>query len=388
MRILIGCEFGGGRGHITFVKAVRDAISNQHPDAQLQFHLYDDHWARQAGLTNVHVLPDFRPLGSAKQSASRQTFGQMVFEALVAGPESWPARLQYWQAAIAAFEPDVILAEYAPGLSTFARRRMPCVVSGTGYSVPPPELPQFPIFREDVAGIAQSEDECLAILNRGLVAAGARRLDALPQLNSADFVAMVTIPLFDPYWQIRRQEYLGTEMPAGAPHVATPRNSGCAYFSQLLGGVEGLKGLGRVKLPIEALIADRPEHWRQVFHNTNVTLRDTPFDLQTDLSGAALAVHSGGLGFAAAAVHAGTPQVILFMHDEHWSHARALHMAQIGLGLPLKSSGPDQIAEAIHRVTSEPHFRTYATALAERYKPFTTLRPSHRVARELIRLAG
>jgi hypothetical protein len=303
----------------------------------------------------------------------------MLFDALCGEAEIWDARLRYWDEAFTRFKPDVVLAEYSPGLSMFARGRVPTVVTGTGYSIPPPDLRSFPTYRE-AEDDALSEADCVETLNRGLRQVGASPLQFLPQMNAGDLVALITLPLFDPYWQVRKEFYLGAEIPSGAPRPGPETSRILAYFSDAVLPESTWAELGEINRQIEVYgSGKRPKNMP-----ANLVMRDRPFDLARDLPGADLAIHCGGLGFSSSAVLAGVRQLVLYEHDEHWGQALGVALARVGIGLPLLSSQPGQVREAAAQLLGDQQYKSFALALAKQYAPFAEARPSERIAKELL----
>ncbi len=381
MRVLIGCEFGAGRGHITFASNVTAALRKHFPDVVIETHVGWSQALNSADLHNPDLkrIPFFEEGYLNRENQIRQTWGFTLFETVTAGTDTWVSRLNYWHDVVQRFKPDVVLAEYAPGLSMYTRGRIPTVVTGTGYSLPPTDTKTFPIFLPQAPASKKCEDECIEILNVGLRMVGAKPLSALPEMNAGDFVGLVTLPIFDPYWQIRNELYLGAEIPGGAP---SPRPAGpnvLAYFSNSKIKDEVWEGISTSGFPTE--VYQLSEYPKKILHN--ISFRKKPFHLAEELPGTGLVVHVGGLGFAAAALHAGVPQLLLYDYDEHWVHANAVGLAQIGIAFPLKHVTSKNISNAIHRLLNEPHYKNYALALSERYKPFADAKPSLRIAREI-----
>ena len=65
-----------------------------------------------------------------KKIQSRETYGEHVSENLMIEEGAFASRLAGWEKIIRDFDPHLIIADYAPGLSLFARGRWPVLAVG------------------------------------------------------------------------------------------------------------------------------------------------------------------------------------------------------------------------------------------------------------------
>ncbi len=381
-RILLGWEFGGGFGHIVHLREIARHLGQDQP-CEFLFALQKPENGLAAGLParSVIAAPAPKRTVGAGKVQGRDTYGEYVSENLMIEEGAFASRLTGWEEIVRSFNPHLIIAEYAPGLSLYARGRWPVVAVGSGYSLPPPEMTVFPSIAKLNRPLYATEPEIIDRLNKELRKIGAAPIERLPQLNEADAYGLVTIPIFDPYHAQRQQPYLGTEIPGGSP-VPVPSATGCiAYFhedTQLHDNVlDGLLGSG-----VDTVVYFGPPLRRAVkkFKGARVMISEAPFRLRDDMPGKAVAIHKGGLGFAVAAVLAGIPQVLLYKHEEHWFTANAVVRAGVGVAAKYKEVTADTLSEAINRVAGSAVMRERAIGLAEENAEFRNAHPVDAIA--------
>jgi hypothetical protein len=387
-RILLGWEFGGGFGHIVHLREIARQIG-EIQSCEFLFALQNPQKAVAAGLPShsITAAPLFKRSSSGGKAQGRETYGEYVSENLMIEEGAFASRLAGWENIIRGFDPHLIISDYAPGLSLFARGRWPVLAVGNGYTMPPSEMEDFRPLAKLNRPLYASEPEIIDRLNQDLEKIGARPIERLPQLNEADGYGLTTIPFFDPYSAQRQQPYLGAEVPGGMPTPRPAASGGIAYFhedTQLNDNV--LDGLLGANIDVLAYFG---KHLRRVvkkFNGSRVSLADMPFNLHEDMPGKAVAVHNGGLGFATAAVLAGIPQVMLYKHEEHWFTANAVVRGGAGAAAQYKDVTARALSEAIDRAANSPAMRESALRLAEAHAGFQNANPARAVAEIATRL--
>ena len=200
-------------------------------------------------------------------------------------------------------------------------------------------------------------------------------------MNEANAYGLSTIPIFDPYKSQRHQPYLGVEIPGGAPTPIAAASGGIAYFhedTQLHDKV--LDGLLGASIDTVAYFGPPLRRVVKKFTGSRVQISDAPFRLCDDMTGKAVAVHKGGLGFATAAVLAGVPQVILYSHEENWFTANAIVRAGAGAAAEYKNVTASSLSEAMDRTAAFPAMRESALLLAEQYAGFRNANATQAIA--------
>lgn len=385
----MGWEFGAGNGHAVWLREVARYFPQQ--DHELQFALSNTGSATPSGLDlRFVVAAPGRPTGQpARQSIPRATYGEFVCEALMGEGRDMAGRLAEWARIITTFKPDVIVAEYAPALSLWARGRLPVVVTGSGYTLPPPEMAEFPRLTDKRAETFAPEYELVERLNKHLVHAGARPLELLPQINAADAHGLITLPVFDPYADHRTDPCLGIAYSGGAPAPRDQAFGLLAYFAESWQLDDAFTGaLGAAGVPGKAYLGPPLRRTARKLAISGIALSDELFDLVREMPGKAVAVHMGTLGFASAAVLAGVPQVIITQNQENALIAEALSRMGVAFCLPRRDFNPARFSEMIREASQDRTMRMAAKGLAERMTPFRNSNPALRVAEMVSKLVG
>lgn len=381
-RILLGWEFGVGFGHIVHLREIAKHIGEAHP-CEFLFALRNPQNGIASGLPSRSVVAVPGPPKSAgyKKPPGRATYGEYVSESLMREEGAFAWRLAGWEKIVRDFDPHLIIAEYAPGLSLFARGRWPVLAVGTGYTMPPPEMAAFPPIATFKRPLYASEPDIIDRLNADLVKIGARSIDRLPQLNEADAYGLGTIPIFDPYRSHRQQPYLGVEIPGGSPTPLANASGGIAYFhedTQLHDQV--LDGLLGANTDMLAYFGSPLRRVAKKFEVSRVHLSASPLKLRDDMPGKAVAIHKGGLGFSVAAILAGVPQVLLHGHEENWFNAKVIVEAGTGVSARYKDINASVLSEAIDRVVASSAMHERALQLAEENSEFRNAVPAQVIA--------
>jgi UDP:flavonoid glycosyltransferase YjiC (YdhE family) len=269
---------------------------------------------------------------SAAQIArsSSRTMGDILATAGLADSEGLRRLLQDWDDHFVRIRPDLVVAELAPAAALVARGRVPLIIVGNGFTLPPSEMLQFPPLHR-LTPAAFAEDETLSIVNAVLKSRGQARLDWLPQLFSADVRLVLTFPLLDPYRSQRAQPADGPVF-GHAPRPSEPDAGAIlVYLSQ---------GYPLHRDIFRALLAHAPKlrvHAPDFSDAEIDQLRRagasvaTGFSMSENaLASSSLAVHFGGSGLASEALAAGTPQLILSMQVEQDLNGAALQDEGVG----------------------------------------------------------
>lgn len=391
-RILLGWEFGAGNGHAVILRQIAQYFPPE--SHELRFAVRYPATAVHAGIDPRLVIetpgnPVWRAGKPSVKPVAWATYGEFVCDALMGPGRDFAQRLAGWDRIIASFKPDAIVAEYAPGLSLFARGRVPVVATGSGYSLPPVELVEFHRLTDQSKPRIATDEELLHRLNRHLREAGAPPIDRLPQLNAAEAHGLMTLPLFDPYAEHRGGGYLGVGHPGGSPGPADGASGFIAYFGEdwqledgFLGGLRNAGVVGQVYLgPPLRRTAKR-------LAGSGVTLADKPFNLAREMPGRAVAIHMGTLGFASAAALAGVPQIALYYNQENLLIAQALQKAGAAVILARHKITAAAIAGTIKAVAADDAMRAAARRLAGEVAPFSNRNPAREIAEIARGLAG
>jgi hypothetical protein len=347
-RVLLAWEFGGGMAHV------------------------------------IHPKPGSRPLEHLKYHTN---FGAIIGEMVLGANQDGLRYFEDWNRLIESVKPDVIVADYAPVVTMLARGRVPAVACGIGYTLPPANLEVFPPFTNSKRPPVVAEQELLERFNAVLPRVGARTLDRLPQINEAEAYGLCTLPDFDPYAGVEGREWLGAVLPGGTPQLREGHSNGLAYFHQKQQLDDDLiDGLMRSGIEMDVFMGDPMRRTRKRVRDSGVKFSDEPFELPRAMPGRAVAIHSGSLGFCAAAAFAGVPQVMMPKHQEHQTNAPGVVARNAGVSVPRSKRTSESIAAVIREVAENETMREAARAFAVSLDPWRKADPTRVIAERALAL--
>ncbi len=201
-RVLLAWELGGGYGHIHRVLPLADQLAAAGLDVTLALR----HRATADALLGGrrHSLVDAPPGPPAMPVPVRiESWADLVFNAGFGQPEAAARSIGQWAALLRAARSDLLIAEFAPGAMLGARLTgLPCLVLGTGWSLPPATRP-LPAIRfwapPAPEVLAAGEARLLAAVNPALRGAGQGPLDSLATLFDPAAGSLCTFPELDHY---------------------------------------------------------------------------------------------------------------------------------------------------------------------------------------------
>lgn len=242
--------------------------------------------------------------------------------------------VQAWDRVFALLSPDVIIADSSPLACMAARGRFPLMLVGSGFGMPPPDLPVFPPVTRD----GQSETNqalLLEVANNVLSDRGVATTDFLPGLFKGDRRAVFTVPQLDPYHAHRNETLLGSSVGISGP--LAPRDGPSIFFSlpsalSCLSSV--VRALERVGATISCYVPGPTTVATAMLRQIGAHIYKTRPDLELVLSDAAV-VLAASPDLATAAYLAGRPQVVLRSDPETSAMASELERRQTAIALEL-----------------------------------------------------
>lgn len=350
---LIAWELGAGRGHLEHLRPVVAALLR-------------DGWGLVAAVRDVRrATPIFGLIDHAVRHQSLVIGQAPIFAHKLATPFSPPgsiaeilansgfadaSRLQpvvaAWEHLIDLVRPDLLLADFAPSAVIAARARMPVIMTGNGWSIPPRgrSTALLPIAIADERAAANAEQR---ILEAAANSSGAHwRPNDLSVLLRGDVRFIYTASLLDPYFQSRHDAL------SCPPNLKIFRSSG-----QVGPGLVYLPGYDAViERVLEALAIDgRPVSaylgGQQPRASDNVTVLAEPIDFATQLADARFFLHHGGLGVANWCLAHRIPQTVIPRDLEKALIGQALSAKRAGIYVPYGSTN-GTIASAISRTST------------------------------------
>jgi UDP:flavonoid glycosyltransferase YjiC (YdhE family) len=248
------------------------------------------------------------------------------------------AKMAYWHTILQDVVPNLVIADFAPTLRLAIGGKVPFVVLGSGYTVPPPNqlLPPIRPWETGVPALTRAkEGRLLAAVNVMRAQLRGEAIDFFSDLFSGEHTFVCTLPEFDPYRRFRSGPTLWPfnipDVPLGPP--ATQRR-GPTIFVYLPAHHPALSvvisALNDLKVPSAVYVSGMaPQRLAKRCRRT-VRIYRKPADLARVLPNTSLLIHHGGLGTSCAGLLAGVPQLVMPFLLEDRITARGL--VQFGIG--------------------------------------------------------
>ncbi len=219
------------------------------------------------------------------------------------------AVIERWRTLLEHMGPALVVCHDAPGLMLAARGRMPVVVIGDGFSVPPANIEAFPVLWPDQA-VLYDPDALLAHVNAALGEAGDAPLPRLPAVMEAEARFACVLPGLDPYDGQRTSPALGPI--DGLPPTMDP---GSGVFIRLRTDFHSadavLSAVSARGLTARAVLHGISKDFLSDFNWPGIELLFRRQKLVERVGDAALIIHGGGPAITMISLALGRPQVIL-----------------------------------------------------------------------------
>lgn len=264
------------------------------------------------------------------------------------------AMLRGWHDLLRCIGPDLIVAEHSPALQALAlAMRLPLVVVGTHFTVPPVVRGRFPPLRGDRTPLLPDRrlfDSLKEALERlGLHPAA----DNLPGALFPQDAFALGLHDLDSYAGFRTAPILRPLEPS--PELVPPpdRPRLFAYLGgELPGLADWVRALARTGIEVECYLRDAPRALGRFLEATGAIVHAEPPDLAEVLPRVSHVVCQGGAGLCQAALLAGRPVAILPLHGEAERNLASLE--RLGMAVRLASGGGDEAhAQALSGFVSD-----------------------------------
>ena len=370
-RVLIAWELGGNWGHLARTLPIALALRSR--GHEVHFAVRD---VRTAALflgphgfamtvAPLTVVPP-TPLAAPENYAGvlwTQGYGER---------ESLRDQVNTWMELIQELQPDVVVADFAPGAMLAAiGAGMPAIPIGSGFEVPPPThpLPSIRPWQETpIERLAKVDDALLEVMNDVLVQVGADPLPGLSALFPQRRTAVTTFPELDHLGATEGHNYAGPIYctPPGALRVRWAQPRGLRILAYLRPGTRGLAAMLaelRTMGEVIACIPDLPARLQATLGSSQTYAQ--PLQLEYLLPEADMMVNNGSLTTSTRALLAGVP--VLSLPNVVEQQLGSLRMRQFGAGLIADHGRSRKMLGVLARELLQPSFRRRARQFAQRY---------------------
>jgi rhamnosyltransferase subunit B len=369
--ILFANEFGSGFGHVNRLIAIAKRLEGRH---KIIFAVSDVGAAgrnlRETFKSPIEVVKGVEWSLFDEAEKSRDTTHTFADAIRLVGYDRidrlLAASLQ-WTDLLYRTSPDLIVADWAPTLRLVSQTRVPMIVVGSGYTIPPKQrmLPPARPWAKTVPPSSRAhEGSLLATVNAVRDEMSAQGVDFFADLFQGDRTFVCTIPEFDPYQRDRSESPIWPfNVPAPERELEPePRTAVFCYFQSdhpaLKEVLAALRGLDR-RCEIYVRGSDPREIARQCGRKTIIHSR--PVDYGKALSESQIIIHHAGLGTSYAALVSGVPQLVMPVQLEQ--HLTACALEEFGSSKRFGSKvATDVLKTGLEDMLNDPKFKSRALA--------------------------
>lgn len=371
-KVLFGWELGAGVGHTApLLRIARELHMHGHePVFALRF--LAESWPLLDG-SGFPVLQ--APFWRVKPGYERLRFQAVSFADMLAyhgfdEPDILYPMVRAWDAILDTVKPALVVADYAPGLILAAYARIPVVLIGNGYCVPPVDQPEFPVvYRggEPLMPQARILDSVQCVQRRR----NQPTMERLTEIMDGKGRFLPSYSELDPYATMRSDVAVGP-LDAYTPPPKLPDQP--RFFAYLSGDHPDfsamVRGLGQSGVPGTIYARQGTDARRTEVRAAGIKWAEKPRDLKTLLPEVSVIVHNSGLGMTTTGLATGRPQLLVPMSHEQNSNAR--NTLRLGTAIRLGGEVPvERAGRALQRLTPPSRCancaQSWARALAGRY---------------------
>lgn len=391
--ILLAHELGQGFGHVNRLLVLGKSLVHH----RLIFAMPGWRAVRPVIARTLGASIEVRPVGEWQQAAVESelaggdaswTLADMLYRYGFANRDRVNAGVRHWRSVLHELKPGLVIGDFAPMLRIATAGRVPSVVVGNGFTVPP-RLSPLPGMRPDQRRASDHsrarETEVLAAVNEIRRALGLPDFACVADLFYGDETFAATLEILDPYRQLRTEPVLQPfnipDLPVGpafetrtGPHVFCYLDADYPGINPIL---TALNGLAR---PSQIFV--RGIDARQLTRHCapQVRIHDGPADFAAVLPQTRLLVHHANLGTAAAGLLAGVPQLLLPSHLEH--DLTTLGLASLGCSVGVRvdaAADPEVLRGTIETLLAHRDLQSTAIAQARRFQAMRVAAPERGV---------
>jgi UDP:flavonoid glycosyltransferase YjiC (YdhE family) len=363
--VVFAAELGSGLGHVAPLAAIAERLVDRAGQQTIRpiFCVRDPVRGRAAlGARVFPMLPS--PFASRVEQISSHSasYAEILASVGFARRSELELSVAAWDDLFRVLDPALLVCDHSPTACLAARGRIPVLVTGNGYTVPPADMALFPALKAAMAPPA-IQRSIMNVINTILAERGAPALQRLPELVAGDRRAVFTLPQLDPYGPLRHDRLLGPYQPDLRPVEPPKERHAFIYAGASAAHLEMIvQILGSAGVPMSAYLGGVESATSMFLKSRGGQVHDKPPALGEVLAGASMVVSHGGSGLAQAALRVGRPQVIAPIHAE--SQITAGRVEELGVGLALRKFSRKLMSDALLEVVEVRHFQERASAVA------------------------
>lgn len=296
------------------------------------------------------------------------------------------AALAGWRAILDEEAPDLVVCDYAPLAAPAARGRSRIMQAGTGFCLPPSDLPEMPLLHAFTPPF-HSDAEVIAAVNAALAREKLAPIARVAELFAGDDVFVRSFPLIDPYADVRARDSEGPvlDAPVGEASEAARGIFGYLHIEAAV-RADVQAALTALGPDLEIHIPGADDTLLAPLRAVGARVHIKPVPMAEALARSRLVLHQGSAGIASEALLAGVPQFMLSFHVEHYLNAEALAAAGLGRNLPLFPPAARVPVEAIRAMQGDEDALVLARAAGRMHRAMMTTDPLAELTRRCLAL--
>jgi hypothetical protein len=371
-RILLAWELGAGLGHLMPMRLLAAALRQRGQRVYLALRdLQSAHTALGAESHELLQAPLLlgQPLRPLRVQAS---YASLLHNCGFDTAAGLLGRLQAWRTLIQGLSIDALVAVHAPTALTAATSLgLPTAAMGTGFVLPPAQIPLPPYFPEKGLSpeqLAGNEAVVLGVLNQALAGLGAAPCPDLASLFRRAHPALLSYPELDHYALPRSIPYLGQpDFSQGLPVRWGPRPEKrvFAYLRPFPGLHELLLALKNLRAQVLVHVGDLDPARLKTYLRPGLVVSSSPAHLRQVAADCDAYVGYAPHGSTTEMLLAGKPCLLIPTNVERQLVARRAEALGAARVLP-QSAGQDH-AGALQGLLEDPALRDAAETFARRY---------------------
>ena len=390
--VLFAWELGLGLGHLMNMHRIARRLARHDCRTILASSKVTAALALQGPFDEIIQAPKW-PLDTLPEERrlilSSATLNDILSGAGLADRIAVEGLLRSWLEIFKSQRPALVIADFAPLAAFAAKGRIPLALIGSGYTLPPAELPRFPPLHRRSPPIWK-EKETLDAVNAAASKLNLTPLDRLPQIFSGDAGFVQTFALLDPY-DTQRVEAVSGPLIDRVPEVR--QEGATSIFAYLSGGYEPHPSIFEALRPFAQHLrvhAPRlPASALEELSRAGARIDAEAVPLAEILPSTRLILHHGGSGAAAEALVSGVPQLILSAQVEQDLNGEALQRA--GVARLVRTYEPETklSRELVEDIRADRAMTLRAAKLGSWHRQeLATMDPLSTCERECLRLMG
>jgi UDP:flavonoid glycosyltransferase YjiC (YdhE family) len=386
-RILVGYELGAGHGHVhRLLPVVRALEAKGHEVTFFLRNIRENVQLLAKERRAILPVPDLvQRIPGAPNPAPLATYLDIMCHSGFLRRQSLHAGILAWRTLLKQARADLVVADHSPVLLLACYGEIPAVQVADGFTLPPAQEADFPIFRPGAKPMIPP-DHVLQIMQ------DVQRHNRLPvpETVTAPFRTagrlVCTLPELDPYRDQRQDPVVGPVegLQAALPGHPSAQGGKPHFFAYV--SLEHkktrpfLRALKESKISGEIFVRQMTDQVAKAIARPGLTVHREAQPMAEVLKRASVIIHHGGNGTCCAALSAGRPQLLLPTHMEARLSANALADLGVGRLLLNKDVEPDAFPAILEEACGDRAMAEAATALAAEI----AARPPYRTVERIV----